>query len=103
MNEEEIIPQEPTWPVFSGTAIVLDVVGTLYTPGVYDAEGEVVTPPEALPGYHINATRPVAEWAAFTVAPSVARRGFSGAPTYYYRFADEEEFNNSPANLDEVA
>jgi hypothetical protein len=100
MDEEEIIPQEPTWPKFSGSAIVLDAVGTLYTPGEYGAEGEVITAPEVLPGYHINATKPVAEWAEFKVTPSTPRRGFSGCPTYYYSFADEDEFNNSPADLD---
>jgi hypothetical protein len=96
--EEEIIQQGPTWPKFSGTAIVLDVVGTLYNPGVY--AGEEITPPEALPGYHINATKPVTEWELFKVVPELPRRVFGGHETHYYRFADEQEFNNSPADLD---
>lgn len=32
----------------------LDVIGTIYEGGEWDAEGNVITPPTQLPGYHVN-------------------------------------------------
>lgn len=32
----------------------LDIIGTIYEGGEYDEEGEVITPPAAIPGYHVN-------------------------------------------------
>jgi len=73
--------------------ITLDTLGTLYTPGTYDSEGAVLVAPVALPGYHVNATHPVAGWEAYNVVPEAPRRLFGGAPTYFYTFADEAEFD----------
>ena len=103
MSEIEITPQEPTWPKYSGKTITLDVIGTLYAQGEYDSEGEVIVVPEVLPGYHINATKPVAEWIAFKVSPTTPRRVFGGNETHYYTFQDEAEFLNTPADLNTVA
>lgn len=32
----------------------LDVIGTIYEGGEYDAEGTVISPPVAVPGWHVN-------------------------------------------------
>jgi hypothetical protein len=82
--------------------IDLDVIGTLYSPGEYGSEGEVITPSVALPGYHVNTTYPVAEWAAFKVTPATPSRVFGGIPTHFYTFADLAEFEayRDTANLD---
>lgn len=72
--------------------IATDVIGTLYTPGTYAADGSVIDAPVALAGYHVNTSHPVADWAAFKVTPARPRRVFGGGVTHYYTFADEAEF-----------
>lgn len=48
----------------------LDVIGTIYEGGEYDDEGNVVTPPTQLPGYHVNMLGPVpAEFRPFVIKP----------------------------------
>ena len=32
----------------------ISVIGTIYSGGEWDAEGNVITEPKALPGYHVN-------------------------------------------------
>ena len=82
--------------------IQIDDIGVIYTTGIYDAEGNVATAPEALPGYHVNTTYPVAEWAAFKVTPATPRRIFGGITTHFYTFADLAEFEalRDTADLD---
>ena len=31
---------------------MIDVIGTIYTAGTYDEEGNIITPPEPIPGYY---------------------------------------------------
>ena len=60
----------------------LDEIGTLYEGGTYDAEGEVITPPVALPGWHVNyAGEPPEAWDAHLVVVNSASRIFFGGPT----------------------
>ena len=87
-GECTVISIDPIWPKYSGKTISLDVIGTLY---VDDAP---------LAGYHVNATRPVAEWAHLEVTPTSPTRVFGGCETHFYVFASEEEFLSSPADLD---
>ena len=77
--------------------IATDIIGNLYTPGTFDAEGSVIAAPEPVAGYHVNTTHPVADWAAFKVTPATPRRVFGGGTTHYYTFADAAEFE---AHLD---
>lgn len=72
--------------------IQLDVIGTLYTPGTYDAQGNEITAPVAQAGYHVNTTHPVAAWAAKRVTPATPRRIFGGGQTVFYAFDDEAEY-----------
>lgn len=80
--------------------IAIDVIGTLYTPGTYDTEGAEITPPVPLTGYHVNATHPVSAWAAKLVTPATPRRVFGGAPTVFYTFDDEAEFDAAMEDVD---
>lgn len=80
--------------------ITIDVIGTLYTPGTYDAQGNELTAPELIPGYHVNASRPVAQWAAKQVTPATPRRVFGGAPTIFYTFDDEAQYEAAAEGID---
>ena len=62
----------------------LDEVGTIYEGGTYDPEtGEVITPPIALSGWHVNliaADAPEA-WDQYLVVVNSPARIFLGGPT----------------------
>lgn len=49
----------------------LDVIGAITRGGEWDPEtGDVITPPEVLPGWHVNFRGDVpAEWAEYAVTP----------------------------------
>ena len=72
--------------------ITLDIIGTIYTPGEFDAEGNVITEPTALPGYHVNVSRLTPEIEPFAVTPTLPYRVFAGAPTFFLRFEDEAAY-----------
>ena len=61
-----------------------DIIGTLYTPGEYDSEGNETTPPIPLPGWHVNAPCPVDGWEQYLVTPNTPRRVFAGHQTICY-------------------
>ena len=50
----------------------IDVIGPIYRGGTYDPEtGEVITPPVALGGWHVNfAGEPPADWDTYAVTPA---------------------------------
>ena len=56
----------------------IDVIGTLYNDdGVYDEEGEEVSAPTAMTGFHVNYLGDLPDgWDAFEVKPSLPRRVF---------------------------
>ena len=57
----------------------IDVIGTIFRGGEYDAEtGEVIVAPTVLPGFHVNyiGTLP-SEWEAFLVTPMQPYRVFA--------------------------
>jgi len=60
----------------------IDEIGTIYEGGTYDADGEVITPPVALPGWHVNyAGEPPEAWDQYLVVVNSASRIFFGGPT----------------------
>ena len=60
----------------------IDEIGLLYEGGTYDAEGEVITPPVALPGWHVNTLNLAPEaWDPHLVVVNSASRIFFGGPT----------------------
>lgn len=80
--------------------IDIDVIGIIYTPGEYDSEGNVTVAPEALPGYHVNTTFAVGDWALFAVNAATPRRVFGGHETHFYTFADAAEYEAHLATAD---
>ena len=53
----------------------IDEIGVIYEGGTYDAEGEVITPPTALPGWHVNTAGIAPEaWEEFLVTPQNPKR-----------------------------
>ena len=71
---------------------MLDIIGTIYTPGTYDAEGNVITKPTPTPGWHVNSPQPIEGWDAYKVEPATPLRVFAGHTTHFYSFADEAAF-----------
>ncbi len=61
----------------------IDEVGTIYEGGEYDPEtGEVITPPVALSGYHVNTIGLAPEaWDQYLVVVNSPARIFLGGPT----------------------
>jgi len=72
---------------------MFDIIGTLYTPGTYDDEGNELTPPVPLAGWHVNSPFPVEGWEQYQVTPTSPRRVFAGHPTFCYVFPDEATFD----------
>lgn len=55
----------------------MDVIGTIYEPGTYDEDGNELTPPVPLPGFHINFAGPYANGLeAYKVQPVTPHRKF---------------------------
>ena len=55
----------------------LDVVGVIYEPGTYDEEGNELTPPTPIPGFHINFAGPYANGLeAYRIEPKTPHRKF---------------------------
>ena len=60
----------------------IDEIGVIYEGGTYDAEGEVITPPVALTGWHVNyAGDPPEAWDQYLIIVNSASRIFFGGPT----------------------
>lgn len=66
-------------PITASHTHALDVVGTIYEGGTYDANGEVIIPPTALPGWHVNYVGDLPDgWDAYVVTPEQPVRVFAG-------------------------
>ena len=60
----------------------IDEIGVIYEGGTYDAEGVVITPPTALPGWHVNTLGLAPEaWDSHLIIVNSASRIFFGGPT----------------------
>ena len=57
----------------------IDVIGTLYNDdGVYDDQGEVVTAPTAMTGFHVNYLGALPDgWGEYVVTPEHPKRVFA--------------------------
>ena len=59
----------------------IDVIGLIYEGGEYDDEGNAITPPTPVEGYHVNVLEHLTEFEKFTIAvPSHPHRVFLGVP-----------------------
>jgi hypothetical protein len=72
----------------------LDEVGTIYEGGEYGPEGEVITPPTALTGWHVNTIGLAPEaWDQYLVVVNSPARIFLGGPTQVPDSATLEAMN----------
>lgn len=78
---EGLVNEEGTLITASHTHSI-DVIGTIYEGGTYDDQGEVITPPVALDGWHVNTMGLAPEaWDAYLVVVNSPARVFLGGPT----------------------
>ena len=78
---EGLVNEEGTLITASHTHSI-DVIGTIYEGGTYDEQGEVITPPVALDGWHVNTMGLAPEaWDEFLVVVNSPARVFLGGPT----------------------
>ncbi len=72
----DYLTEDDTWITASHTH-ALDVIGTISRGGEWDMEGNVITPPEVLSGWHVNYVGEVPEeWEPFIVTPEQPVRVF---------------------------
>ena len=72
----DYLTEDDTWITASHTH-ALDVIGTISRGGEWDEEGNVITSPEVLPGWHVNYVGEVPEgWNQFVVNPVEPYRVF---------------------------
>jgi hypothetical protein len=69
--------------ITGGHGFAVDEIGVIYEGGTYDPEtGEVITPPVALPGWHVNSVSLAPEaWDAYLVVVNSPARIFLGGAT----------------------
>lgn len=57
-------------PILASHHHALSVIGTIQQGGEWDEEGNVITPPEVLPGWHVNYQGALPDgWDAYAVYP----------------------------------
>lgn len=59
----------------------IDEVGVIYHGGTYDEQGEVIEPPVAIPGWHVNSTIAPEAWDPYLIVVNSAARVFLGGAT----------------------
>lgn len=45
----------------------IDIIGTIYEGGTYDDEGNVIEPPVAIDGWHVNALEIPDDWQGYVI------------------------------------
>jgi hypothetical protein len=72
------LDEDDTEHFFTSSHIhALDVIGTIIRGGEWDDEGNAITPPETLDGWHVNYQGELPEgWEAFAVFPNSPYRVF---------------------------
>ena len=77
VTDEEGVESEVLQAYTADRAV--DVIGTLYNDdGVYDEEGEVITAPTAMTGFHVNYQGALPDgWGAFEIKPEQPKRVFA--------------------------
>ena len=71
-----------------------DIIGTIYTQGEYDSEGNVIVAPVAIDGYHVNiATADLTEvLEPYVIVPVTPKQVLLGTPTTALKFASRDEW-----------
>ena len=73
-------PEQPAYYICYTHDHSMDIIGVIYNDdGVYDDEGEVVTPPTPMAGWHVNFKGTLPDgWSANVVTPNTPYRIFAG-------------------------
>ena len=71
---------------------MIDIIGIITEPGIYDTEGNEITPPVALEGFHVNSIILMPDMEPYQITPTTPRRVFAGAETFCLKFADRAEW-----------
>ena len=65
--------------ITGGHGFAIDVIGLIYEASIHDEQGEVIPPPVALDGWHVNTLGPAPEaWDTFRVVVNHPVRIFFG-------------------------
>jgi hypothetical protein len=65
-------------PIVASHNHALDVVGVIYKGGSYKVDGTVITPPVAIPGWHVNYIGTLPDgWSKVEVEPTTPSRVFA--------------------------
>jgi len=71
------------------------IIGKLYKDdAVMNDDGEVITPPTLLDGFHLNTSAKLKELDAFLTYPVSPKVQLNTEKQFFYTFADEAEFNS---------
>ena len=72
---------------------MIDILGILYTAGTYDEQGEIITPPEPIPGFFVNSVCLIPAFEPYTIHPTTPSRTFGDAEhTVFLQFQDRAEW-----------
>lgn len=79
-DEEPEQPEQPAYYTCYTHDHSMDIIGVIYNDdGVYDDEGELVTPPTPMAGWHVNFKGTLPDgWSANVVTPNTPYRIFAG-------------------------
>ncbi len=69
------------------------VLGTVYPEPETDENGDAIPGQEPIAGYHVNTTEAVVYFKQFEIKPKTPMSAIGGVKTFYYRFANEAQFN----------
>lgn len=75
--------------------IQYDEIGLIVSgPGTYDEEGNEISPPIYVAGWHVNTLEPIAEWEPYRIpTPETPTRIYAGGVTpVCYRFPEKDTF-----------
>ena len=72
---------------------MIDILGQLFTPGTYDDQGEIITPPEPIPGFFVNAVVSIPAFEPYTIHPTTPSRTFGDIEhTVFLQLQDRAEW-----------
>ena len=84
----------------------IDVIGKIVdTQGTYDDEGNELTAPTYISGWHVNTTSEVADWSDYLCDPqptTPVRVYAGGVVPVCYSFPDEDTFNGTQGTQETI-
>lgn len=81
--------------------VELSVIGLIEkSRGTYDSDGNEISPPKYVKGWHVNTHKSIPELKPFEITVSTPERVYLGADTIFLRFKNEQEFEEVAAKLE---